>query len=59
MLHNVFIKCKLFSHDILFSVVRDIDTSGNDLNHDLQKISEWAFQWKINFNPDPTKQVQE
>ena len=59
MLHNVFIKCKLFSHDILFSVVHDIDTSGKDLNHDLEKISEWAFQWKINFNPDPTKQVQE
>ena len=53
-------KCKLVAHDtFLFSVVHDIDTSGNDLNHDLEKISEWAFQWKINFNPDPTKQVQE
>ena len=53
-------KCKLVAHDtFLFSVVHDIDTSGNDLNHDLEKISEWAFQWKMNFNPDPTKQFQE
>ena len=53
-------KCKLFADDTsLFSVVHDIDTSANDLNHDLEKISEWAFQWKMNFNPDHTKQAQE
>ena len=34
-------KCKLFADDTsLFSVVHDIDTSANDLNHDLEKISE-------------------
>ena len=22
-------------------------------------INKWAFQWKMNFNPDPTKQAQE
>ena len=22
-------------------------------------IHNWAFQWKMNFNPDPTKQAQE
>ena len=22
-------------------------------------IHNWALQWKINFNPDPTKQAQE
>ena len=22
-------------------------------------IHNWDFQWKINFNPDPTKQAQE
>ena len=53
-------KCKLFADDTsLFSVVHGIDTSANDLNHDLEKISEWTFQWKMNFNPDPNKQVQE
>ena len=43
----------------MFSVGHDIDTSANDLNHDLEKISEWAFQWKMKFNPDRTKQAQE
>ena len=23
------------------------------------KIKEWAFQWKMSFNPDPSKQAQE
>ena len=47
-------------HDAsLFSVVHDIDTSANDLNHDLEKICEWAFQWKMNLNPYLTKQASE
>ena len=29
------------------------------MNNDLKKIGKWAFQWKMNFNPDPTKQAQE
>ena len=33
--------------------------SANELNNDLTKISTWVFQWKIKFNPDPTKQTQE
>ena len=37
-------KCKLFADNTsLFSEVHEIDTSANDLNHDLEKISEWAF----------------
>ena len=50
--------CKLFADDTsLFPVVHDIDASANDLNHDLEKISEWAFQWKTKFNPDPARQA--
>lgn len=30
-----------------------------DLDHDLSKISEWAYQWKMSFNPDPSKQAVE
>ena len=46
-------KWKLFVDDTsLFSVVHGIDTSANDLNHDLEKISGWTFQWKMKFNPD-------
>ena len=31
----------------------------NNLNEDLKKINDWATQWKMSFNPDPTKQAQE
>ena len=44
---------------IFVSVVYDIDTSANDLNHDLEKFSYWTFQWKMKFNPDITKKFQE
>ena len=37
----------------LFSVVRDINTSVAHFNNDFRKISNWAFQWKMSFNPDP------
>ena len=51
---------KLFAGDTsLFSVVRDINTSAAHLNNDLKKISNLAFQWKMSFNPDPSKQAQE
>ena len=52
-------ECKLFADDTsLFSVVNDINTSASDLNEDLEKIGNWAFKWKMNFNPDPNKQAQ-
>ena len=51
---------KLFADDAsLFSISRDPNTSANELNKDLQKISEWAYQWKMSFNPDPNNQAQE
>ena len=51
---------KLFADDTsLFSVVQNINSTANDLNSDLIKISDWAFQWKMKFNPDPKKQAQE
>ena len=51
---------KLFADDTsLFSVVNDSNISANELNKDLQKISEWAYQWKMSFNPDLNKQAQE
>ena len=31
----------------------------NLLDSDLSKIKEWALQWKMSFNSDPTKQAQE
>ena len=40
-------------------MTHDITTSANELNNYLKKISDWAFQWKMSFNPDPSKQAQE
>ena len=49
---------KLFADDAsLFSVVHDVNTSAKALNNDLKKVNDWAFQWKISFSPDPSKQV--
>ena len=43
----------------MFSVVHYTQTSVNDFNKDLEIKNNWSYQWKMNFNPDPTKQVQE
>ena len=42
----------------LFSVTHDSQISANVLSKDLKMIRNWAFQWKISFNPDSTKQAQ-
>ena len=44
---------------MLFSIVKDPIISANELNHDLEKINKWAYQWKLQFNPDPTNQTTE
>ena len=51
---------KLFADDTsLFSIVKDKNESANSLNFDLSQISKWAFNWKMLFNPDPSKPAQE
>ena len=51
---------KLFADDTsLFSVAHDSTLSSVSLNNDLLKISQWAYQWKMTFNPDVSKQAQE
>ena len=45
---------KFFADDtMLFSVVHDRSSSA--LNRDSQLINDWAYQWKMFFNPEPTK----
>ena len=44
---------------MLYSIVNNPLISASDLNHDLELISQWAFQWKMAFNPDPNKQAAE
>ena len=51
---------KLFVDDTsIFSIVNDIDVSEHELNSNLRKISLCAYQWKMPFNPDVSKQAQE
>ena len=39
------------------SVVHDPNECAADLNHDLDLIKRWAHDWRMSFNPDPTKQA--
>ena len=39
-------------------IVNDCNIAVNELTKDLQKISEWAYKWKMFFNPDLNKQAQ-
>ena len=56
------LKCnvKLFADDTsLFTVVQDSNTAASDMNHDLELVRKWANDWRMSFNPDPTKQAVE
>ena len=51
---------KLFADDTSsFSVVNNASVSASKLNNDLVKIRDWALNWKMSFNQDPTKQAKE
>ena len=57
---NLSSKPKLLADDTtLFSVVDNLSISTNNLNKDLKKVNDWATQWKMSFNPSPTKQAQD
>ena len=51
---------KLFADDpSIFFIVQDPNESAKYLNLDLSVISQWAYQWKMLFNPDPKKPAHE
>ena len=57
---NIKSNIKFFADDtMLFCIVKDPVLSADDLNHDVDIIYQWAHQWKMEFNPDPTKQATE
>ena len=57
---NIKSNIKFFADDtMLFSIIKKPAESAADLNHDLGIISQWAHQWKMEFNPDPSKQANE
>ena len=48
----------LFADDTsLFPTVTNPTLSALELNSDLNAIENWAYQWKMLFNPDPSKQA--
>ena len=55
---NIRSEAKLFADDTsLFTVVYDVDIAADQLNRDLEIISNWAHQWKMEFNPGKNKQT--
>ena len=51
---------KLFDDDVsLNEHVSDIEVSTARLSQDLLNIEQWAYQWKMAFNPDPAKAANE
>ena len=51
---------KLFAEETsLLALINDPNATAKQLYEDLDKIKEWDFQWKMSFNPDPSKQGQE
>ena len=56
--HDISSVCKMFADDTsFFSKVKDSSLSISDLNYDLETINQWAYQWKMFFNPEPNKQA--
>jgi len=57
---NISSNIKLFADDSsLFIRVKDINDAQLLLSSDLNKITVWANTWKMQFNPDITKQAIE
>ena len=57
---NIKSNVNFFADDtMLYSIVNDPVTPANDSNHALKVINQWAYQWKMEFHPDPNKQATE
>ena len=57
---NIKSNIKFFADDtMLFPIVKYPEISANELNRHLDAIRMWAHQWKLECNPDPTKQATE
>ena len=57
---NLECNVKIFANDtFLFSLVGDTNESKAKLCRDLGRFAGWAYQWKMSFNPDPSKKAME
>ena len=61
LITRAYIWCvKLFADNTsLFSIVNCAKASASVLNSDSLKIQDWAYHWKMLFNPDQAKQAQQ
>ena len=58
LLENVSSDAKLLADDTsLFTIVYDEVIAADQLNRDLKVISDWVYQWKMQFNHDKNKQA--
>ena len=58
--NNISSSMRLFADDSsLFAIVRNTQETHDKLVNDLSTISAWAHQWKMQFNPDISKQAIE
>ena len=47
---------RIFADDTsLFVIVDDPVSAHETLSHDLGLVQDWAYQWRVSFNPDPSK----
>ena len=57
---NLQATARLFTDDIsFFSTAYNPNISASQVDSDPKKISHWAYEWKLTFNPDLSKQAQE
>ena len=58
--HNLSSTSKLFAdNNSIFFIAHDIDSSAKQLYDDLKNISDGAYEWKMSFNPNLSKQAWE
>ena len=57
---NISSEMRLFVDDAsLFTCVKGVTQTHDKLEKDLLTVTQWAYQWKMVFNPDITKQATE
>ena len=57
LVDNISADVRLFADDTsLVTIVYNESVATEQLNRDLKTISDWAYQWKMQFNSDKTKQ---
>ena len=57
MVFNLSTKYSVMDGRYLLSKYHDFKKSEQELNENLTIIKKWAFQWKMDFNPEPKNRL--